>query len=342
MQFGLFHSVQWPVGTAQYDRYQQALAQAVHAEALGFESVWMTEHHFSRHGITADSLNLLSHLAAKTERIRLGTAVSVLPFHDPIQLAESAGIVDQLSGGRLDLGIGRGNMWSEFHGFAVSHDDRARRFDEAAQVLARAWQSDAPFSHHGEFYDYDDVVVQPRPHQQPHPPIWLATAGGRGLKRCAEQGWNVMLPQGLQPDAVSEAIAGYQTELANIGATYNPDNVVLARALYVADDTETAWNEVEAAYIAFIAQARRGAATPGSNPDLNNPFDVETRKKGAVFGGPEDVIEMLREVEALGIEHIIFFVNFGDLPHERVMRSLDRFAQHVMPHFSSTANVAGV
>ena len=108
MQVGLFHSIQWPEGSNQQDRYDQALTQACHADEAGFDSVWLTEHHFSRHGIVSDSLMVLAHLAARTSSVRLGTAVSVLPLHHPVRLAEAAATVDQLSGGRLDLGIGRG------------------------------------------------------------------------------------------------------------------------------------------------------------------------------------------------------------------------------------------
>ena len=116
MKFGLFHSIQWPQGSIQSDRYRQGIAEALLAERRGFDSVWLTEHHFTEHGIISDSLCLLAFLAAETEKVRLGTAVTVLPFHDPVRLAESAAMVDVLSNGRLDLGVGRGYQWLEFNG----------------------------------------------------------------------------------------------------------------------------------------------------------------------------------------------------------------------------------
>ena len=118
MQIGLFHSIQWPEGSNQRDRYDQALTQACRADEAGFDSVWLTEHHFSRHGIVSDSLMVLAHLAARTSHVRLGTAVSVLPLHHPVRFAEAVATVDQLSRGRLDLGIGRGYQPGEFRGFA--------------------------------------------------------------------------------------------------------------------------------------------------------------------------------------------------------------------------------
>ncbi|MEX2446565.1 MAG: LLM class flavin-dependent oxidoreductase, partial [Dehalococcoidia bacterium] len=176
MKFGLFHTVQWPEGTEQRDRMREGLAQAVHAEELGFHSLWMTEHHFTRHGITADNLGLLAYLAASTERMRLGSAVSVLPFHNPLRLAEAAATVDLLSDGRFDFGVGRGYQWTEYHGFGVDIEQGAARFEESLELILRAWGAEAPFDHHGDFWDFDDVNVLPRPFQHPHPPVWVATA----------------------------------------------------------------------------------------------------------------------------------------------------------------------
>src|ERR671914_2176343 len=149
MQIGLFHSIQWPEGSGQTERYAQALAQACHADALGFDSVWLTEHHFSRHGIVSDSLTVLGHLAARTSHARLGTAVSVLPLHHPLRFAEAAATVDQLSDGRLDLGIGRGYQPGEFRGFGVDIGEKHARFAEAVDVLQRVWSADGPVSHAG-------------------------------------------------------------------------------------------------------------------------------------------------------------------------------------------------
>ena len=133
MQIGLFHTIQWPEGSDHADRYDQALTQMCHADALGFDSVWLTEHHFSRHGLVSDSLMVLAHLAARTTHIRLGTAVSVLPLHHPVRFAEAAATVDQLSRGRLDLGIGRGYQPGEFRGFGLDIAEKHDRFEEALE-----------------------------------------------------------------------------------------------------------------------------------------------------------------------------------------------------------------
>jgi len=139
MKFCLLQSVQLPEAGAQVQYYKDALEQVRWAEQLGFASVWFTEHHFSRHGIVPASLTVLAYLAGVTTSIRLGTAVAVLPFDNPIQLAEEAATVDLLSNGRLDLGVGRGYQWGEFHKFNVPMDEATRRFEEAMDVMTRAW-----------------------------------------------------------------------------------------------------------------------------------------------------------------------------------------------------------
>jgi probable F420-dependent oxidoreductase len=334
MKFGLFHSIQWPEGTEQRQRYREALAQATYAEEIGLESLWLTEHHFSRHGIISDNLNVLSYLAAETERIRLGTAVAVLPFHNPVRLAEAAATVDLLSDGRLDLGVGRGYQWSEFHGFSVTMDERASRFDEAIGVIVRSWRADAPFSHHGRFWQYDDIDPQPKPLQRPHPPIWVATESDEGFRRCAAHGWGVMLPQGRSLGVVADQVGRYRRVLSEMGIDYDPMKLILARALHVGFDDRAAWEEAEVPYRGFLNLAARVAAPPAGGAAAHNPFDTEIQRDSVIFGGPETCASSMRRIQDLGVEYVIFFVNMGELAHQRIMRSLRLFAEEVVPRLT--------
>ena len=168
MKFGLFHSVQLADAKQQQKFYQEAMEQVLWAEQLGFDSVWITEHHFTRHGIVSATLSVLAYLVGLTSTIRLGTAVSVLPFHNPIQLAEQAATVDLLSNGRLDLGVGRGYQWGEFHRLNIPMDEADDRFDEAMEVITKAWTSAEPFDHEGQFWTFNDMTVHPKPVQPPN------------------------------------------------------------------------------------------------------------------------------------------------------------------------------
>ena len=334
MQIGLFHSIQWPEGSDQADRYTQALTQACHADALGFDSVWLTEHHFSRHGIVSDSLMVLAHLAAHTSHVRLGTAVSVLPLHHPVRFAEAAATVDQLSRGRLDLGIGRGYQPGEFRGFGVDIAEKYERFDEALEVLRKVWSADAPVSHSGKYYSFEDAAPQPRPFQQPHPPLWLATDSPDGLALCAEEDFGVLLPQGTSLTATAGQMKRYADALAGAGHGPERARAYLARATYVASTDEQAWAEAEGPYKGFLNYAdklRRAHASGGENGG-RSPFDLDADLRSSVlFGSPDTVIAGLRAIRELGIGRVMLFVHMGALPHEKIMASLDLFASEVLP-----------
>lgn len=340
MKFGLFHSAQWPEGTNQVDRYRQSVREAVHAEDVGLDSVWLTEHHFSRHGIVSDSLNVLSHLAARTTRVRLGTAVSVLPFHDPVRLAETAATVDVLSGGRLDFGVGRGYQWGEFHGFRVPMEDRADRFDEAIAIITKSWASERSWTHEGRFWRYDDIDPQPKPVQRPGPPIWVATDSEDGLRRCAIEDWNVMLPQGRSLEVVADQVARYRRVLDEEGKPFDSSKILLARALYVAESDERAWEDAGQCYVRFREFATKLAANPAGQQLAASPFDQDSLRDAVVFGSPETCTDTLSEIAALGIDHVIFFVHFGGLEHHKILRSMDFLGDRVLPQVAEAGLAA--
>jgi alkanesulfonate monooxygenase SsuD/methylene tetrahydromethanopterin reductase-like flavin-dependent oxidoreductase (luciferase family) len=333
MQIGLFHSVQWPEGSGQGQRYQESIAQAVAADQLGFDSVWLTEHHFSRHGIVSDSLAMLAYLAARTERVRLGTAVSVLPLHNPLRLAETAATVDLLSNGRLDLGVGRGYQVGEFNGFGVDIAEKADRFDEALQILHQAWSSTEPFDHDGKYWHYQDAAAQPRPVQQPHVPIWVATDSPSGLAQCAREDLGVLLPQGTSLDVAATQVGRYHDALDTAGRPRGEGRAYLARAAHVAATDEQAWAEAEGPYQAFLSYAdslRKGKGGQGEGG--RSPFDLNADlRSSALFGSPDSVIAGLAKIRDLGVDRVMLFVHMGELPHERIMASLELFAREVLP-----------
>jgi alkanesulfonate monooxygenase SsuD/methylene tetrahydromethanopterin reductase-like flavin-dependent oxidoreductase (luciferase family) len=333
MQIGLFHSVQWPEGSDQSDRYAQALTQACHADALGFDSVWLTEHHFSRHGIVSDSLMVLAHLAARTTTVRLGTAVSVLPLHHPLRFAEAAATVDQLSQGRLDLGIGRGYQPGEFRGFGVDIAEKHARFDEALDVIRKVWAADAPVSHSGRYFSFTDAAPQPRPYQQPHPPLWVATDSPDGLASCAAQDWGVLLPQGTSLTVTAGQMKRYVDALAGAGHGPERARVHLARAAYVATTDEQAWADAEGPYKAFLGYADKlRRATDAGGESGRSPFDLDADlRSSALFGSPDTVIAGLGAIRELGIDRVMLFMHMGELPHHKIMSSLELFAREVLP-----------
>ena len=334
MQFGLFHTVQWPEGSSQVDVYNQAIREAVRADELGLHSVWLTEHHFTRHGLVSDSLNVLSHLAALTKNIRLGTAVAVLPFHSPLRLAESAAIVDLLSGGRLDFGIGRGYQPVEFNGFGVDMAERAARFEESIELILKGWTTHHSFEHQGRFWQYGSVDPQPKPLQTPHPPIWVATDSAEGLRHCAEMDWGVMFPQGRSLAVLEEQVGRYRQALDDAGKPWDSSKLLVARGLHVDDTDDAAWEAAGQPYISFLEMAR-GLGSKRGTGGADNPFDTESLQDSVVFGSPETCAAQLRRIREIGVDYVLFFIRFADLSHERIMRSLDLFAKEVAPDLTA-------
>src|SRR5438132_7992819 len=170
MKFGLFGSAQAQRGGPDLDSgqgFRDYVEYNVEAEALGFYSTFLVEHHFTGFGQVSASLSLLTWVAAKTKTLRLGTAVMVLPWHNPVLLAEQAATIDLLSGGRLDFGVGKGYRHNEFVGFAIPMEEADARFNECLDVILKAWTADEPFSHRGKYWQFDSVVVEPPPAQKP-------------------------------------------------------------------------------------------------------------------------------------------------------------------------------
>lgn len=348
MKFGLFQSVQLPNPHEQVRYYKDALAQVRHAEQLGFDSVWITEHHFSRHGIVSATLSLLAYLAGVTEKIRLGTGVTVLPFHNPIELAEQAATVDLLSDGRLDFGVGRGFQWGEFHKLNIPMEESSRRFEESMDVLTKAWTSTKPFDHNGEFWQFNDMTVHPRPVQLPHPPIFVAASSEASVNRVARNDWNLLIGQGETFEQVSKQIQFYKNALAEEGNKFTQNRVVLARPMYTAPNLSQSKIDTEIPFMWFKQTGQEVGAPPDNQVELlpeeyrsyrgrfarEVTFDYNAMYENvALFGTPDDITAKIKDLQKSGVEKIIFFINFGGIKHQKVLDSLDLFAKEVMPNF---------
>ena len=173
MKFGLFTIVPWHESLTAEQALRDSIEQIELADQLGLDEVWLGEHRFSRHGLLSGFFSFAGHVAARTERLRIGTAVVVLPLHNPILVAEEFAMLDVLSGGRLEAGIGSGYQRQEFDGIGVDMEESRARFREAVDVITRAWTEER-LTFHGQFTQVDNLWVVPKPLQQPHPPLYVA------------------------------------------------------------------------------------------------------------------------------------------------------------------------
>jgi alkanesulfonate monooxygenase SsuD/methylene tetrahydromethanopterin reductase-like flavin-dependent oxidoreductase (luciferase family) len=332
MRFGLFCSPKADSGNLGPETgqgFRDYLDFNIEAEALGFHSSFSVEHHFSGwHQISA-TLMLLMALAMRTKTLRLGTAVMVLPWHNPVLLAEQAATLDLMSGGRFDFDIGKGYRHSEFKGFAIPPEKAEARFEEAIELITRAWTSRTRFSHHGRFWNFDDIVVEPPPAQSPHPPFWVAAGNPHSIARAAARGFNLILDQYASPQTLAERIAIFKAERAANGLAFDPMQVTVARQLYVAKDKA----DKEAALVKQAEYTRR-TINVSRAPDAKSGSHVlayadkaGATEENALFGTPDEIDAMLEELQTAGVEYILLTISGGK-------DQLRRFAREIMPAFA--------
>ncbi len=333
MRFGLFGGAtahnSGRVSDSQH--YKSFIDYVVEAEELGFYSTFLVEHHFTGLGQVSASINLLTYLAAKTSRMRLGTAVVVLPWHNPVLLAEQAATLDLLSDGRFDFGIGRGYRPNEFDGFQIPMEEAEERYQECVEILKKAMSSTERFSHHGKRWHYEDIIVEPPVVQRPHPPLWLATFSERAAKEAADGGYNLLLDQRADPETVGQRVATYRGIVEAKGQTFDPMSIGVTRALHVARTAE----EREAAHRSRFDFAS-GVNNIGSNKlapmmNPNRPQTLEASKKltetNALIGPPGEIVARLKKLEAAGVRYVLMM----DVTWSR--EALRIFANEVMPEF---------
>ena len=331
MKFGLFGGGKIgrtnPLGDSH--SYQDFIEYIKNAEQLGFHGVFLVEHHFTGAGQLSASLNLLSYLAACTTRIRLGTAVVVLPWHNPVLLAEQVTTLDVLSGGRVDLGVGRGYRKNEFESFCIPMDEAQERYAECLELLLKSFTSKERFTHHGKRWHYHDIIVEPAPVQQPHPPIWMAAGRPEGIAYVARSNYNLLLDQIGNVDETIERVRIYLDGLAAQGLPRDAGRVGVTRALHlVKNETERrkAYERRRESLKNISELARKpGGFSPQSFADADIAAD-----DAALIGTPEEIGERLQRLAAGGVEYVL--LTNASSTHE----SLATFADKIMPYIDAT------
>ncbi len=329
MRFGLFCSAQassddLPPETGQ--GFRDYLDFNVEAEELGFHSSFLVEHHFTGWNQVSATLMLLTCLAMRTTRLRLGSAVMVLPWHNPVLLAEQAATLDLVSGGRLDFGIGKGYRHSEFTGFQIPQQEAEARFEEAVALITRSWLERSRFSHRGRFWRFEDIVVEPPPAQRPHPPFWMAAGSPGSIRKAAARGFNLMLDQYASPEQIGERMTLYRAEREAHGRPFDPMGVVVARQLYVARDRADAEAALarQAKYTQRTVSVSRSPARKGGSHVLAYAGKSGDTEEHALYGTPEEICAKLATLNAAGARYILLTVLGGK-------EQLRRFAHEVMP-----------
>jgi alkanesulfonate monooxygenase SsuD/methylene tetrahydromethanopterin reductase-like flavin-dependent oxidoreductase (luciferase family) len=330
MKFGLFGGARARGGPAgDSEGYHDFIRYVVAAEELGFSSVFLVEHHFTGFGQVSASLNLLSYLAARTEKIRLGTAVVVLPWHNPVLVAEAAATLDLLSNGRLDFGVGKGYRPYEFSGFCIPQEEATERFDEAIDIIRKAWTSKGRFSYQGKLWRYNNIVVEPAPIQQPHPPFWLGAGSPESIRRAARDGYNLLLDQIAPVDVIIDRVRIFREECARIGRAYDPMMVGVTRGLQIVHNEEERKRAIATRreVLKNIGDLARG---PGAERyhNIKDDADAFELDDAPLLGTPEEIIARLKRLEAGGVENVLFAAPGASVA------GLRNFAEEIIPAFA--------
>lgn len=343
MRFGTFSYTQARPWVSERQSYEELIEQILFTEEAGFDEAWFAEHHHSDYGTLPSPNLIIAALAHRTRRLRLGNLVNVVPLHDPMRLAEECAMLDILTGGRLNVGLGRGVPRDDLkHG--LDRDTAQARFEEGMEILLRAW-SEESFSYSGKAWSYVDVSCRPRPLQRPHPPIYYGATSPDSPAMVARRGWNLALSR--QPLAnCARAIAAYRAERAALGEPAGGGDTILVRDIYVAESDEQAWAEAAPEIVRFWQLAtdnvwRREPITAADLPGFTERFfyypgglTVERLDEWGVslIGSPETVLRKARAmIEAAQPDCLVGIFSFGGLSHRQVMRSLELFATRVMP-----------
>lgn len=333
MKFGVLQFFSWPQRRVELPTvYERALQRIAIMDRSGYDAVWLAEHHFTGYSVCPSVHMMGVHVAARTERLRIGTAVSLAAFYNPLRLAEEVALLDVLSGGRVNWGAGRGFDPIEFRAFGVPVEESADRFHEAVEIVHAAWAGEC-LTWSGRYWSFDRVEVLPKPLQRPHPPTWLA-AGSRGAIRWAGQhGHSIMLGPHATFEETGEHRELYHAELRDGGHSTAGRQLPIARMIAVAD-TDAEAERVARAGVQWVAASYinpskvtnpRSEAQDFLRMDREALIDRYLRSV-VIHGTPERVVEQVR---CLRQQIALDYLMCVPLSHTSFLA----FTERVMPHF---------
>lgn len=346
MQFGLFYEASEDHRQTHAERYAEMLDLIAFGETLGFDVAWLAEIHFGgAFSLLSAPLMVVPAIAQRTRRIRIGTAVTQVPLHHPLSLAEQVATADLLCGGRFEFGVGRGSIPTQFHGFGVPLEENRARFDEALEIIRLAWTTER-FSYQGRFYRAENLAVVPKPVQQPHPPIRVGVHTAESFAHIGDLGLPMYSGTTTTPmPQLREGMALYRSHLRDGGHPWQSNQAALMMPLCVGS-TSTAARQamrpgVEKFYRNIVTILSHLPATYTDHlPRLRQlqqmvddlPFERFCQQQG-VFGDARECIDRLQAArEEFDLCQIICWFDQGCmLPVEEVKRTMARFADEVMP-----------
>jgi alkanesulfonate monooxygenase SsuD/methylene tetrahydromethanopterin reductase-like flavin-dependent oxidoreductase (luciferase family) len=350
MKFGLHYLLSCSDSQSPAQRYKDTLDQAIRAEALGFESAWPAEQHFNQRicALPCPAL-LLAAIAARTNTLRLGTAIVQLPLAHPMRIAEEIATLDVLSGGRVELGVGRGANPAHYTNLGVPFNESRERMTEALDYLHAAFTQER-FTFQGRFFQANDACLVPKPIQPPHPPIRIAANSPETLEYAGRKGYPILVAAHINPfDRLAQLLPMYYAARSAAGHQVgNTDDLTILVPMYVDDSQSEARRWAEPAVRAHAQSLATTLATVAqklpSEVDRTRMQMMAERARAttyedmnagmAIFGTPAECLERLAQLRTtLNPGRVIAWFDFmGAIPHEQVMRSMELFSSTVLPY----------
>jgi len=348
MKISTFHYFRLePYNQDESDLFSYELECIQMAEELGFDGIWLAEHHF-RSDVCSSTLNFASFVAARTKRIRIGLGILLLPFYNALRLAEDISVVDLLSGGRLNVGLGRGYNPLEFQGFSVPESESRERFADTLEILQQAWTQES-VNFHGKYHDISDVRVFPKPLQTPFPPLWVGATSEATVKQCGEWGIPFMSdPAQTFEDTASLANVWFAAASA-AGHDVDGAELLALRPMWVSDSIEEALSAkpiwVPKTIEELLKESgqlstsdlfdRTQDGAHGYDGSLRIATSIEqgiNESSRYIVGDPDTVLRKLRDYHEAGYKHVIGLFNSGTkLPLETVRKSMELFSREILP-----------
>jgi len=354
MDFGLFFLMQRDEAWSEQAVYDSGLQQMLAAESQGYHSVWIAEHHFNDYGLCPAPTVLASYVAARSTTLRLGMGVSLLPLHHPVELAEQLAVLDVVSGGRLDVGIGRGGTLQDYQTFQSDRSDSRKRVEEGIALMQQCWRGQ-PFDFQGRFHSADRLHVRPRPTQQPHPPLFMAANSEDSVRSAARLGlptlsaFFVPLAELIKRHSVfrEEAFAAGRTEAEVERLDHESWGM---RVVHVAATHDEAVRATEAPFMGYQHRMARlrSEGTGGGLPDSFDrsftrlrPFREYMDSGVALIGTPGEVRDGLQAyVDATGHRRMLLVMALPGLETGPALESMRLFAEQVAPALERSGSAA--
>lgn len=335
MKFGVLQFFSWPERRVAIQTvYERALQRIEIMDKTGYDAVWLAEHHFSGYSVSPSVHLMGTHVAARTRNLRIGTAVTLAAFYHPLRIAEEIAMLDILSGGRVNWGAGRGFDRTEFEAFGVAREESYPRFRESIEIVLAAWRSER-LSFSGKYFQFDNIEVLPKPMQQPHPPVWLASSSPEAIEWSASKNFSILMDPHSPHVEIGRKRAYYEAELQKHGFAIGDRDIPMARLLAVGN-TESEARATAAAGADWIFGNYMDPKLKNLGSDLRSlegrAENRETRSADQyldgiiIYGTPESVYDQLQRLDE---EIKLNYLLCAPLSHQ----SFVLFTEKVLPKF---------